>query len=455
MLSEQLKGIATNETFIGTTISLRFHTDNSVQRQGFEASFVETDTLPTTTTTTATRPMFTTVPAISCGFNAMASATAQNISSPNYPNSYPNGQDCVWQLNARNGFQVRLIIEEISTETCCDYLRVLDSGNLIGDLRGEQSNQTYTSTNGRLTVLFHSDSSVQRAGFTATYHAVISNVQPTAAVTTQEPIGPCGPEIIQARPGVFTPFSSPGKPRYLPNMVCWWSITAPPGMAVRISFTEFDTETCCDKLFIYNLRTKEEQISGSIDAARTLAGDYNPDDIVSSDNYVLLKFVSDSSIAKVGFSATITAVLAPIPPATTAAPPTELCGGTLDPALDTPQYFTSPGYPGDYPPSQECWWTIAAPTGSLIQFTFEHFSTERCCDIIRFYNAPSRTAVTLNSMTPFASMRGTRDLNHIISQSNYVTINFQTDSTTSSSGFNLTYSVTQAVPTIPTTTAGI
>lgn len=55
----------------------------------------------------------------------------------------------------------------------------------------------------------------------------------------------------------------------------------------------------------------------------------------------------------------------------------EVCGGTLD-ASDA-GYITSPGYPLEYPPHQNCQWVITAPEPSQrIVLNFNpHFELER------------------------------------------------------------------------------
>ncbi|TWW73028.1 Neuropilin-1a [Takifugu flavidus] len=57
-------------------------------------------------------------------------------------------------------------------------------------------------------------------------------------------------------------------------------------------------------------------------------------------------------------------------------PQTGKCGGEIE--LGTADYLTSPGYPGAYPPSQQCVWVITAPeSGQKILINFNpHFDLE-------------------------------------------------------------------------------
>ena len=58
----------------------------------------------------------------------MASDKEQFITSKDFPNPYHSYEDCVWVIQSSSPmFQVELIINEVSTEECCDYLEVLTS----------------------------------------------------------------------------------------------------------------------------------------------------------------------------------------------------------------------------------------------------------------------------------------------------------------------------------------
>uniref|UniRef100_H2XQR0 CUB domain-containing protein n=1 Tax=Ciona intestinalis TaxID=7719 RepID=H2XQR0_CIOIN len=360
------EAIANEETFIGTTINLRFHTDGSVQRQGFEASFA--------------------VPAISCGFNAMASATAQNISSPNYPNPYPNGQNCVWQLNATNGNQVRLIIEEISTETCCDYLRVSEGGVIIEELKGNHQRKIITSQNGSLQLIFHSDTSVNGQGFIGQFMAT------------------CGFERLASR--YSQTFVSPGYPgRYGPSLNCRWVLRALPGMQVRLDIATFQTETCCDSL---------EVLDGTNQLA-LLKGTHDNLSFTSTNGTLNLIFTSDGSVALNGFSASFVA----------------LCGFDAQ-ATTTSQVLNSPGYPENYANSLICRWMLTASPGKFVRFTITSFDTESCCDKLKVFDGN----------TELREIKGAlQDTMEFFSTNRTLTLVFQSDSSRTGPGFTASFIV--------------
>ena len=45
--------------------------------------------------------------------------------------------------------------------------------------------------------------------------------------------------------------------------------------------------------------------------------------------------------------------------------------------------ITSPNYPLNYGPSENCWWIIASPPNTRIALIFNYFATENCCDFLK------------------------------------------------------------------------
>ena len=104
------------------------------------------------------------------------------ITSPFYPRKYPNDQHCSWQITARKGKRVVLIIEEIHMPwyaTCkYDYLKI--QNGLPSDAASSRRRCGYNhrhdaffSIRESLNVLFVSDSVNSRfRGFKANYTQV-------------------------------------------------------------------------------------------------------------------------------------------------------------------------------------------------------------------------------------------------------------------------------------------
>ena len=86
---------------------------------------------------------------------------------------YSSNCDAIMTINPDAPMNLVAIQGTLSTESCCDYLRVYDgpntSGTLLGEFRDEgQTIQQLVSTTGPLTLQFHSDGSIQKSGFALT-----------------------------------------------------------------------------------------------------------------------------------------------------------------------------------------------------------------------------------------------------------------------------------------------
>lgn len=113
------------------------------------------------------------------------SETSGVITSPNFPLNYPENQTCSWQIIARKGKRVKLVIQSLEIQYCracsCDYLEIENASFADGTPNKKREcgvffgNITYYSQQDRLRVLFVSDSSQRARGFTAVYTQVPYN----------------------------------------------------------------------------------------------------------------------------------------------------------------------------------------------------------------------------------------------------------------------------------------
>lgn len=65
-----------------------------------------------------------------------------------------------------------------------------------------------------------------------------------------------------------------------------------------------------------------------------------------------------------------------------------VCGGEL---TDTYGNINSPGYPGNYPPNRDCYWTVDVAPGLLITFAFGTLSLEHHPDCVHDYLEVKKT----------------------------------------------------------------
>ena len=106
----------------------------------------------------------------------------QYITSTNYPDNYPDNQDCLWEINVDAGYIIALTFEDFQTEDCdFDYVELAETKSnitkLIKKLCFTQGvNNTYFSTGSRMLLKFHSDGSKSFKGFKASFKPGISEL---------------------------------------------------------------------------------------------------------------------------------------------------------------------------------------------------------------------------------------------------------------------------------------
>uniref|UniRef100_A0A3Q2ECB7 CUB and Sushi multiple domains 1 n=1 Tax=Cyprinodon variegatus TaxID=28743 RepID=A0A3Q2ECB7_CYPVA len=94
-----------------------------------------------------------------CGYNV----TAENgtIYSPQYPNEYPNSQDCNWLISVPHGHGVYINFTLLQTEPVTDYIAVWDgpdtSSPQLGVFSGNTALESAYSSSSKVLIRFHSD----------------------------------------------------------------------------------------------------------------------------------------------------------------------------------------------------------------------------------------------------------------------------------------------------------
>ena len=121
-LSGNLEGIK-DQTFVSASnfMIIKFKSDASVEKRGFRASWV-------------TEPK-------SCGADLVASSTEQVMVSPNYPENYPGGLECLHTITTAKGKIITLEIEDFDMEQDRDFLLIKDGDSadapVLAKLTGE------------------------------------------------------------------------------------------------------------------------------------------------------------------------------------------------------------------------------------------------------------------------------------------------------------------------------
>merc|ERR1711962_237049 len=200
------------------------------------------------------------------------------IVSPNYPYNYPNNAYCEWYVLLYADAPIRVTIEDMDLEPCCDFLDIWDwNNNSLARLTGH--NDTYDdiiSTGNNLQLYFTSDGSVSGGGFKLFW-----------SEDTGSPS--CGGYIYDTEGTIV----SPNYPDNYPNNAdCKWYITAPEGTTITLSFESFDTEDRYDRLKIWD---GLEEYNDTLLISVSGNPDYVIRDVTSTGNTVLVDFESDGS----------------------------------------------------------------------------------------------------------------------------------------------------------------
>ncbi|CAM4595026.1 unnamed protein product [Caretta caretta] len=163
------------------TLTVLLHRDSYNSGYGFSAyyysMFPESSTAALMTPDAAfpsTSP--TTINSINGSCGGYLSTASGSFSSPFFPGNYPVNVQCVWRIEVKNNYYIKLIFKhlelEVSYNCAYDFVEVYDGPLNTSSLLGricDGSNYTFTSSSNTMTVLFSSDFSYTRSGFSAYY----------------------------------------------------------------------------------------------------------------------------------------------------------------------------------------------------------------------------------------------------------------------------------------------
>uniref|UniRef100_UPI00358FCE16 CUB and sushi domain-containing protein 3-like n=1 Tax=Myxine glutinosa TaxID=7769 RepID=UPI00358FCE16 len=110
-------------------------------------------------------------PAAPCGGNVTGPSGV--ILSPNYPQAYPAGKECLWIITVNKDFVIELTFHRLSLEVNYDYLHAYDGPGtgelLLGSYHGSEVPNQVESSGNIMCLKFHSDSTVSLRGFYLEY----------------------------------------------------------------------------------------------------------------------------------------------------------------------------------------------------------------------------------------------------------------------------------------------
>ncbi|KAG2464901.1 CSMD1 protein, partial [Polypterus senegalus] len=282
-------------------------------------------------------------------------------------------------------------------------------------------------------------------------------------------IVPCGGTLTKRRGTIL----SPGYPEpYDNNLNCVWKITVPEGAGIQIQVISFATEHNWDSLDFYDGADNNAPRLGSY------SGTTIPQLLNSTSNNLYLNFQSDISVSAAGFHLEYTGldscpepqspnngmkvgdrymvgdvvtfqcdqgyslqefVSFRIPPEvrtqgqplySTPGAIAAQCGGAL---VDFSGVVLSPGFPGNYPSSLDCTWTIKLPIGFGVHLQFLNFSTETIHDYLEVRSG------SLEMGTVIGRFSGPQVPASLFSTTHETSLYFHSDYSQNKQGFHVTY----------------
>ncbi|XP_022536438.2 bone morphogenetic protein 1b isoform X2 [Astyanax mexicanus] len=365
-----------------------------------------------------------------------------NFSSPGFPNGYSAYSHCIWSISVTPGEKIVLNFTSMDlyrSHLCWyDHVEVRDGywrkAALKGRYCGDQLPEPIISTDSQLWVEFRSSSNWVGKGFSAVYEAI------------------CGGSVKRDSGQI----QSPNYPDdYRPNKVCVWKITVAQGFNVGLHFQSFEVERHDSCAYDY-LEVRDGNSESSPLIGRFCGYD-KPGDIKSSSNRLWMKFVSDASVNKAGFSAnffketdecarpdrgqckqrcinTLGSYRCGCDPGFELASDRRsceaACGGFITKLNGS---FSSPGWPKEYPPNKNCVWQLVAPAQHRITLLFDSFDVEGN-DVCKYDYVEVHSGLSSDSKL-HGRFCGSTKLDPITSHSNNMRIEFKSDNTVSKRGF--------------------
>lgn len=383
-----------------------------------------------------------------CGRTFQANSAI--FSSPSYLGKKLSDEEerCEWRITATHGERILLNITDLdiakSPDCRTDYIEIRDGYWYKSDLLarfcgGGKIQDLVISSGSRMLVTYVSKNPAGHRGFTANYEAV------------------CGGELSIETGGHL---ESPNYPEdYQPNKECIWKITVPEDYQVALKFQSFEVENHDN--CVYDYVEVRDGLSMDSPLIGVFCGYKIPPDIRSSSNYLLIKFVSDGSVQKAGFSATFIKEFDECNMIDHGCAQEcvntlggyecsckigyelhsdgknceDACGGVIDDPNGT---ITSPSFPDLYPSNKHCVWEIIALPQYRITLNFTHFDLEgnnmhqQQCDYDRIEVHSKTGEERLNKHGIYC---GSKPPPPITSDGNALRITFTSDTSIQKTGF--------------------
>ncbi|MBN3320802.1 CSMD1 protein, partial [Atractosteus spatula] len=284
-----------------------------------------------------------------CGYNV----TAQNgtIYSPEYPNEYPNSQDCTWLITVPHGHGIYINFTLLQTEPVTDYIAVWDGPEenypQLGVFSGNTALESAYSSFNQVLIRFHSDFSTS-GFFVLNFHAyrlkkcpappsveeaeffsedqdyeigdivkyqcfpgftLVGSEELTCKLNShlqfEGPPPSCEAQcpLNEERTASSGVILSPGYPKNYPNsQTCSWTIKVQTGYTISIYIEMFQSEKQFDELEIFDGPAGESPLLVALSGNHTTQLNFT-----SKTNQLYLRWSTDHATSKKGFKIRYTA----------------------------------------------------------------------------------------------------------------------------------------------------
>uniref|UniRef100_A0A1A9WD06 Cubilin n=1 Tax=Glossina brevipalpis TaxID=37001 RepID=A0A1A9WD06_9MUSC len=285
------------------------------------------------------------------------------IESPNFPDSYPPNQNCLWDIKGGRNNKIKLLFSHINLENdmslSCDYdyLEIIDMEN--EEVLKQKRICTFQyepiqTVGNRVKLKFVSDYSQNHGGFRVEYMRT-----------------GCSQTLVKSVGSII----SPNQP-YSLDLDCEWYIETNPGTKIYLTveelYLESENNDCEEDAFIvaenkdYKFPLlKECQIEKTILK------------VTSPSNRMYISFRTSAKRTRKYLKAYYHSEYAE-------------CGGLY---RANSGYITSPNYPANYTRSIQCFWYIRIPEAYAIELRFEDFDISKS----DFCNNASLTISKMNN----------------------------------------------------------
>jgi hypothetical protein len=359
-------------------------------------------------------PAFTATPGAGSNVNMCQSSSASSTTGTFYDSggasgNYQDNENCAFTISVGAGNIIEMNFASFNLEASSDFLYAYDGTNASAPLLGVFSGTTLPTTlyapSGNLHLVFISDGSVVRAGWQASWSAVVqgSSYYACTSVTT-----------TTLSNGTFYDSGGP-MGSYLDNQNCAFTISVGAGNIIEMNFASFNLEASSDFLYAYDGTNASAPLLG------VFSGTTLPTTLYAPSGNLHLVFISDGSVVRAGWQASWSAVVQTTEHyACTSVASSVLTSGTL---------WDSGGPAGNYDNNENCVFRIQG--GAPLRLTFTALMTESSSDFITVYDGTSAAAPLLGTFS------GTSLPGPVVASSGNAYIVIQSDSSFNASGFRL------------------